>query len=162
MKNFIYLLGLGICFLSCNKEDFKQKLEPSAEIIGFKTVTQPQKIARYRESYLPDNPRDFEKQEGIIIDIGRKSRNCNGFGICIIRTSLIRNEPPNAMVQKELDNTYLILELDRELDTELYDSTLYVEENLKFNNTELPSGEYSLDKSIGEFGGYKLKLSSKK
>lgn len=145
MKKLFCLLVLSVGVLSCDKSSETSKKEPTSDVIGFKKIEKT-------------NQRDrFGNQAGIIIDLGRGSRKCRGFGICSLRLGSYAN----AELKQENSKQYLVAELDRKFDTELYDSTLRIDDDLEIENLKLPSGEYMLNEKIGKFGGYKLNLAVK-
>lgn len=106
--------------------------------------------------------------------LGRVSKNCAGWGICELKAfgaqivgpkvtiSLDPKQPPFDDSELNTHKAYYEFETGNELDG-LDDTTFYVDENFyvtddEDNSFKIHQGEYDFDPSIGEFGGYFLKV----
>lgn len=126
----------------------------------------------------------------IIFTLGRKSRSCDGFGICEIfkpfkpkpitidngrggillskkRLNKDNDKGIFTTVEKENGNYFALLLLSEVPNTEIPTEklNLIVEEELilplKEKDLYLHSGVITFDKTLGEFGGYKVQLHEK-
>ncbi|WP_018675308.1 hypothetical protein [Riemerella columbina] len=118
--------------------------------------------------------------------LGRKSRGCRGFGICEVtmiwidiwnskdtlksdgsankfKGVIVKNKNTKTDNTKNLNNVgsvytgYVIL--DHEIQIEGFDSTLYVDEDIIFDNKYIiKSGAYPLSKKLGNYGGFELNI----
>lgn len=113
----------------------------------------------FENSYYQRGGGGFE----IVIDLGRPSRGCRGFGVCeltigitIISHRLNSNQVAALKVQSN-NKEFAQLELDAPI---IGSSDLIVENDvIDYNsNIYIPAGTYSLNSSIGSFGGYLLPL----
>lgn len=104
---------------------------------------------------------------GIVIDLGRPSKGCKGFGVCEITIGITiydytNHKKPNqayALWIEENNNEFAKLELAEPIASNL--STELIVENDVVDPTGeyyIPSGSYNLDSSIGTYGGYLLPL----
>lgn len=108
---------------------------------------------------------------GFLFDLGRASRRCRGFGICDVVAFWIviyKGPPPTSNqvvveIKGEKDDEYLMIQLNNALDSEKFDTNFYVDEDLSSpkNEATIKKGDYALDKSIGDFGGYKIPVTVK-
>jgi hypothetical protein len=108
---------------------------------------------------------------GFLLDLGRASRKCRGFGVCDVVAFWIviyKGAPANsnqlvADIKGEKGGEYLLLELNTPLNSEIFDTNFYIDNDLtsKENQATITKGIYSLDPSIGNFGGYKIPVSVK-
>jgi len=104
-----------------------------------------------------------ESSTGIFIDLGRPSRRCRGFGICIrkpkpkIETELKGNSV-NLPIIKTDKEMYILVELNSFFDEKKFDTNFYVDEDITSTEDKLViiKNIYKLDKTIGKFGGYKV------
>ena len=107
---------------------------------------------------------------GFLLDLGRSSRHCRGFGICDVVAFWIviyKGAPPTSNqvvvdVKGEKGNEFLLVELNNSLNPLDFDTNLYVDSDLKSidNEAVIKRGTYKLDSTIGNFGGYKIPVTS--
>lgn len=101
-----------------------------------------------------------------VFDIGRKSKDCKGLGICKLAAFgvwIVTKE--NQAVADIIKDTpipekyYAFLELEQPFDS-AYDSTLFVEDEIIDEDGEykVVQGVYNLDLTIGLYGGYKIDI----
>lgn len=94
--------------------------------------------------------------------IGRKSRDCSGFGICKLTTfgiSVVSKPNSNiAYAEADLEQKMAILELASEFNGSKLDVILRIDEDIidEEGLYKLKSGSYKLDMSVGQYGGYKI------
>lgn len=101
------------------------------------------------------------------LTIGRRSRNCNGFGICEVRVgpweiygySVAENK---IILPYDADLTTITLELAEQSNLDLTQVKLAVEEAIVVNaDTDtfvVEADQYRFDASIGQFGGFQLAI----
>lgn len=101
-------------------------------------------------------------------DLGRKSNNCKGRGICELAAfgiSIVSPPKPKAIMNitlysdSETPQYRAVYELDSEL--QIDDTTFYVDEDFygvdeENNKYKIHQGNYDLDPEIGIFGGYSI------
>jgi len=108
---------------------------------------------------------------GFLIDIGRASRHCRGFGFCevvLFWVDIYKGVPTSSNqivvdIKGEKEDLYVLLVLDNELDSDKFDTNFYIDTDLISKNKEatIIKGAYFLDKSIGKYGGYKIPVTVK-
>lgn len=105
----------------------------------------------------------------IIIDIASRRSNCvDGLGVCRICLICgpVKDNPREivARIFEEEGGDFVLLELNKEILDNEYDTTLVIEENVYDETTGsyLLLGKYELDKEMGDFGGYKIPIKIKK
>ncbi|USL96005.1 hypothetical protein D1J36_002530 [Riemerella anatipestifer] len=118
--------------------------------------------------------------------LGRKSRDCHGFGICevtmiwidiwnskdtlksngttntfkgvIVKNKNIQSENINNFKNDDRIYTGYVI-LDDKIQIEGFDTTLYVDEDINVNNKYIiKSGAYPMIKKLGDYGGYELRI----
>mgnify|MGYP003303677624 FL=1 len=100
---------------------------------------------------------------------GRKKYDCRGAGLCNFRLVTIEiqislKSENYAIVYADNRNSYYVdLPIDEKIVFENNDKLFYIDEDLYAkapdgNTYKLPAGIYSLNKSIGKMGGYRLPL----
>jgi len=156
MKKIFLNLLVAILFLglnSCSNEDNSSSLK-SPEYGKDVTLSPINK----KESRLND------ESKIIIVKLGRKSRNCVGFGFCKVcvacGTERVESEMLEIPVHEDETGEFVELHLDFELDNE-FDSNIYIDEDLYDEDSGellLSEGVYAIDNTLGEFGGYKILL----
>lgn len=165
MKKVILIITTIVGVVSCNRvetDGIIEKQEPTLNDVSFSNfskITSTQSAINLENTFI-------NEENGLKITLGRKSRNCFGFGICEIGfDSMIMSDEIYSTYSTSQSNQPKLPELkynefiflDKELDDNIFDTTLIIEEDIVVNNQYLvKKGEYQLDKSIGKFGGYKL------
>ncbi len=107
----------------------------------------------------------------ISIHIGRKKKDCDGFGFCkaIIESALSLDDTQNAVrTSVEYDRRAGAYYVDALLDetSRITDATLVVDEDLTVEGSErltgsslsIGAGEYKVNSSLGSNGGYRVYL----
>lgn len=104
---------------------------------------------------------------GFLLELGRASRSCRGFGVCHIVACWItiydgkitptKNQIITSVTGQK-GNEYITLELSKSLDSTIFDTTFYIDKDLTPTGNEavIKKGSYVLDLTIGKFGGYKI------
>ena len=101
----------------------------------------------------------------LIVKLGRKSKNCFKFGICEVcafcgEARVDAGNNIEVPVNEDNSGEYIELHLGNDLGDE-FDSNIYIDEDLYDENSgELlfSQGVYSIDDSLGSFGGYRIAL----
>ncbi len=174
MKKTFFLIGAVVLF---NSIAYSRSNQESAEGKAIDPPTSKVSFVNYSKIKLSDlNRKIAEKgmhKENALIDgasvgfeftLGRKSRNCNGFGICRVEAfwvELYKGQKPKmdskftGIILPSDAKAYLVLA--NNIDDKIYTTILNIDEDINVNNKYIvKKGKYSLDKSIGEYGGYKL------
>ncbi|HLW14939.1 MAG TPA: hypothetical protein VKX30_05535 [Flavobacteriaceae bacterium] len=101
----------------------------------------------------------------IIIDIAKPRNDCkDGLGVCRICLICgpVKDNPREIVARmiEEEEGDFVLLELNKEILDNEYDTTLVIEENVYDESTGsyLLIGKYELDKEMGAFGGYKIPI----
>lgn len=168
MKKLLILLLIGM-FVSCEStpgiEETNASVEKNTTNDGYSAKREKEK--RFHIFYA-----DWDQW-------GRTSRNCKGFGLCNFTSCWFcctdemdnivpcgeQDEvlTPNAHRIKIDDDTktgFLYIELDINDPVQraaIHDGSLfYVDEDLTDENFKVHKGIYSIDKSVGSHGGYKI------
>ena len=104
---------------------------------------------------------------------GRKKYDCKrGFGLCNFRIEgiiyleidiVIKDQTYYAPIYVDRNSYYVNIPIDEKVIFEDNDKMFYIDEDLYAkapdgNTYKLPAGIYSLDKSIGKMGGYRLPI----
>lgn len=105
---------------------------------------------------------------GFLLDLGRASRACKGFGVCeivacwlVIYDGKMATPTSNQIITVtggQKGSEHLTLELNNSLDPTKFDTNFYIDADLTSSGNEavIKKGTYVLDRSIGKFGGYKI------
>lgn len=115
---------------------------------------------------------------------GRASKKCKRWGLCNYEgcwfcctengvivdcddNSSQQNEIQNAakiIINKETNEGFFIIELNPLIEIEntaiINEKIFYIDEDIIKENTILHQGEYSFDKNVGKYGGYKLNITA--
>lgn len=156
MKKIFLNLLIAILFIglnSCSKEDSSTSL--IAPEYGKDVTLSP----------INNNQSRFgDESKIIIIKLGRKSRNCVGFGFCRVcafcGTEKVNGDNLEIPVNEDGNGEFIELHLDFELGNE-FDSNIYIDEDLYDEDSGellLSEGVYTIDNTLGDFGGYKILL----
>jgi hypothetical protein len=153
MKQLIYLLTVSFFVLSCSEED--NDIDLKSPEYGKDITLIP----------ISNNQNRLDDESKIVIvKLGRKSRNCVGFGFCRVCVACgdakFNGNNISIPVNEDLDGEYVELHLENELSDE-FDSIIYIDEDLYDEDSGelvLQEGEYLLDNSLGAFGGYIIRL----
>jgi len=96
---------------------------------------------------------------------GRKSKDCNGAGLCNFKIEVEKVEDvfgKIAYVKKDLNGNYYIdVAIDKDFEFQDSDKLFYIDEdiiNVDTNGVKyiLPKGNYKFNSSIGQLGGYRI------
>jgi hypothetical protein len=102
---------------------------------------------------------------GFLFEIGRASKYCRRVGICdvvafwivIYKQVAPTGNQLSVGIKGEKGNEYITLQLNNHLDPTKFDTTFYVDQDIKSNkDITIKKGAYEIDNSIGAFGGYKI------
>lgn len=116
----------------------------------------------------------------IVVDIGRKSKDCKKIGVCRFCLFCDPNPQPTdeelaEVIDEAIDDaqnqaqrlphdSHLVFKLKEYLDPNVYDTNFYVDEDIYAdddNNSYLPASSYPLELNIGDFGGYRVPIIKK-
>jgi hypothetical protein len=163
MRKIATLIALAFISIGCNNQNDLLENSPKKEL---------------SENFILKKQSSNEKVDGAGIDItitlGRVSRNCHGFGICELTIGIViigEPKPPKlpreipAEIEQDVNGKYFSkIELNQNVDSNIYDTNFYIEEDLAIsyeNKTYIiKKGIYELNSNIGKFGGYKLDITT--
>lgn len=116
----------------------------------------------------------------VVVDIGRKSKDCKKIGVCRFCLFCAPNPQPTdeevaGLIDEAIDNTqnqaqrlphdsHLVFKLKEYLDPNVYDTNFYVDEDIYADDdidSYLPASSYPLELNIGDFGGYRVPIVKK-
>lgn len=116
----------------------------------------------------------------VVVDIGRKSKDCKKIGVCRFCLFCTPNPQPTDEELAELvdeaiegaqnqaqrlpHGSHLVFKLKEYLDPNVYDTNFYVDEDIDAdddNDSYLPASSYPLELNIGDFGGYRVPIVKK-
>ncbi len=171
MKKLFFLALLTLVMFSCNRNEQYQN-EPLQELtskdISFVNYT------KILNNEVLNIKVPSGGSVGFEFTLGRKSRNCHGFGICELTAFWVeiykggQSENPadskftGLIIEEEASSesktaAKALLVLDNDIDENTYDTTFYVDEDVYLGTDYIiMKGEYQLDNSIGNFGGYSI------
>lgn len=167
-KIFIPIVLFGLIFISCSKDN-----NSASQQEGLLTPVYGKDISF---SFAQTNFNKVEEPTiqliDVVLDIGRKSRDCRGIGVCKFRVCV-----PKCMSAIDLNKQNVIsgklklplnnknsstkktmkIYLNNSLDSS-FDSNFYIDSDMVYDNFILSKGVYKLDPSLGEYGGYEIPL----
>lgn len=113
-----------------------------------------------KDVFIEANSTISGSESKIRIDLGRVSRRCKGFGICIRKPKTESSDVVTTLEGEGTSDAFAIIYLAKEFDDTTFDTNLYIDEDLKCtdDNFIIAQNIYRLDKSIGKFGGYKIAI----
>lgn len=114
-----------------------------------------------KDIFLESNSTGANSKLPIFIDLGRASKRCKGFGLCLRKPKrLSAGDIVSNIDDSELSKPFFNIYLAAAIDGSVFDTNLYIDEDLKCTDDNYIIGRdiYQLDKSIGKFGGYKINL----
>ncbi|MFD2698482.1 hypothetical protein ACFSQ0_10800 [Mesonia sediminis] len=113
----------------------------------------------------------------VVVEIGKKSKDCKKIGVCRFCMFCEANpglpdEKVAEIVDEAIENaqnqaqglphdSHLIFKLNEPLDSNIYDTNFYIDEDLYAEDDTsfyLPASSYPLELNIGEFGGYRVPI----
>lgn len=162
MKNksivLIYIFLIAFITVSCDNSNKKNSLiEP--ELFNDFTLIDASNQASFNTNR--------NVGVGTVWTIGRKSKNCHRLGICKLDKIIINvNKSQRVLEDNEVfsnivfynGSPFIISMLDRELDPTIYDTNLYIDEDLIDEDLLVNQAIIPLDNSIGSYGGYLIPL----
>lgn len=187
MKKIALSLFVALSLFSCDRDNNKELVKKeeltknNVSFVNYRKIIdgnaklkllkqQGKKQSSIKESAMIDGG-----SVGFEFTIGRKSRGCQGFGICELTAFWIEIYGKEKDKLSESDYTGIItktnniifqdngeeygafLFLAEEINNEKFDTTLVIDEDIRVNNNYIvKKGLYQLDKRLGDFGGYKL------
>lgn len=158
MKKIILTLGIALSFASCS--------DRADNLMSEVPVSKSEKSSINEKR----NP-NVAVMATFDFYLGRKSKHCDGFGVCGLAAFgfTIVELPPappkgahrGSVVQNlegNIEGEYIL-----EAPLELEDTTLYIDEDISGKDENgsayvIRRGEYELDSTIGEFGGYAFRI----
>lgn len=181
----IVLSFISLSFLlSCNRESNNDltKVEPTkndVSFIGYSKIIKS--YPKLKQQPFGTSSKNDLRVDGVNVgfefELGRKSRNCHGFGLCELSAFWIDiySDKGDKIISKENKSTGVItktsnivfedngneygafLFLANNVDDEKFDMTLVIDEDIRVNNQYIvKKGSYHLDERLGDFGGYQL------
>ena len=182
MKNVVYgvlfLAVVGITVIGCQKESIKPNTS-SSKPIEEDDISSLIKIIPIQKRIL-----EIKSKKPVVIvqweKWGRKAKKCDGWGLCNAEWLPHDNEV-SLKQAKNSNGAATILEFDHNLNQyyidillaeatptyiPLHELNLRIDENIELLNIQdfsptpltLPNGTYSINNSLGTFGGYRIYL----
>jgi len=159
MKKIFYLLILFVTIISCTTDNSIEGNDEAS--LNLKSPVYGKDITISSISNNGEGNRDL-----IVITLGRKSRNCFGFGVCEVCIGCTPISQEN-MIPATINNNstlgnYFEFYLDAPLSPE-FDSNIYIDENIYNEDTGeliLEQGVYPLNSTLGNFGGFIVQLAN--
>ena len=113
-----------------------------------------------KDIFLESNSINGSSKLPIFVDLGRSSRRCRGFGICLRKPKRLSFDIVSTIDDSDSSRPFFYIYLAAKIDATIFDTNLYVDEDLKCTDDNLIISRdiYQLDNSIGKFGGYKIIL----
>lgn len=184
MKNIFLALTISILCISCQRdsqqnENLQTLSKDNVAFVNYKTIISKFKnINSKKSNKLHINNIEIDGGGvGFEFILGRKSRNCHGFGICEVSafwidiweskdeklsennfTGLI-TKTSNLSVKYLNSNEYsAFLFLAKEIDNR-YDTAFIIDEDVFVDKRYIiKKGIYLLDDTLGKYGGYQLNV----
>lgn len=128
-------------------------------------IVQEESTAKFKNYFESNSQQKGGGGFEVVLDIGRPSRGCIGFGVCnltigivIISHKLDENQATALWVENG-NQDFAQLELEAPLPSGL-STNIIIEQDVVDSNSGyyIPAGTYSLNSNIGNFGGYLLPL----
>nr|WP_314495672.1 hypothetical protein [uncultured Chryseobacterium sp.] len=164
MKKFLFaaaVIGMSLSLNSCANSDdaMVEKKELNASFLG----------SGAREAFSADRRAPSGFVGSFEFTLGRVSKECAGFGVCglvVFSIDIIDLPPTSApkstplvgdIIQNPNNEFSALIYLNQNVDPNQYDTVFYIDQDFNAGeNYLLKAGEYQLDNSIGEYGGYKI------
>lgn len=185
MKKIALSLFVALSLFSCDRDNNKElakKEELTKNSVSFvnyhKIIEGNPKLKSKllkQQSRKQSSIREAGIGAGFEFRLGRKSRNCEGFGVCELTAIWIEiygkeneklsesdytgiiTKTNNIIFQDNSEEYGAFLFLAEEINNEKFNTTLVIDEDIRVNNNYIvKKGSYQLDKRLGDFGGYKL------
>lgn len=157
MKKFILTLGLIASVVSCS--DRTEMVESTPEV-----------ISKVNNSSYSGKRNPVGVVASFEFTYGRQSKGCHGFGVCelvafgfeIIELPPTKDHNKATIYKDATGELYALYTLNEKLLLE--DKTFYIDEDIigidKQNATKyiIKAGNYQMDPTLGQFGGYDIKV----
>lgn len=183
MKKIALSLFVALSLFSCDRDNNKELVKKeeltknNVSFVNYRKIIESNpklKSKLLKQSSIKEAAMIEGIGAGFEFILGRKSRNCEGFGICVLTAVWIEiygkeNEKlsesdytgiitkTNNIIQDNSEEYGAFLFLAEEINNEKFNTTLVIDEDIRVNNNYIvKKGSYQLDKRLGDFGGYKL------
>lgn len=174
---FVGIISISLILFACSRNSDTEQDKSELKELNAKNV----KFVDYRKLDISNFTGTTGKANligggvGFSFILGRKSKNCAGFGVCELVAFWIdiytknQNEEDlpfsGVIIERNSANGKVVdadayLELAIDVNDEEYDTNFYVDEDIYFNNNQyvIKSGVYEKDNNYGQYGGYRLNV----